>query len=283
MSVPHMTPANALRTHWPEYLIEAWALGMFMVSAGLVTLLVESVASPLRAALPDPVVRRSLIGLAMGLTAVALIYSRWGQRSGAHMNPAVTLTFLALRRIAPWDAAFYVLAQFVGASVGVLAVAVLAGSAFAAPEVNYVATLPGRAGPAVAFIAEALISGGLMITVLALSGHARLARVTGLCAGGLIALYVALEAPLSGMSMNPARSLASAAPAHLWQGLWIYFTAPPLGMLAAAGLYRLLPGRLRGGCAKLDHCPDLPCIHCGHVPPDDLLPIASSRSAAHDS
>jgi aquaporin Z len=276
-----MTAANALRAHWPEYLIEAWALGMFMVSAGVVTLLVESPASPLRAALPDPLLRRALIGLAMGLTAVALIYSRWGQRSGAHINPAVTLTYLALGRIAPWDATFYVIAQFVGASLGVVAVVALAGPAFAAPEVNYVATLPGHAGPAVAFFAELLISGGLMIAVLMLSAHPRLARLTGLCAGALVAVYVALEAPLSGMSMNPARSLASAAPAGAWRYLWIYFTAPPLGMLAAAGLYVLRPNRRPGGCAKLDHCPDLPCIHCGQMPLGGPPPVPSA--ARHDA
>ena len=271
-----MTATASLRAHWPEYLIEAWALGMFMVSAGVVTLLLESPASPLRAALPDPLVRRALIGLAMGLTAVALIYSRWGQRSGAHLNPAVTLTFLALGRVAPWDAAFFMAAQFLGGLAGILAVAAFAGSAFAAPEVNFVATLPGRAGPTAAFVAELLISGGLMLTVLWMSAHPRLARLTGACAGGLIALYVAVEAPLSGMSMNPARSLASAAPAHLWQHLWIYFTAPPLGMLAAAGTYVLLRRQRSGGCAKLDHRPDLPCIHCGQVPPGEPLAITPS-------
>src|SRR6185436_13047471 len=94
-----------LRQHWPEYLIEAWALGMFMISAACVTALLEHPASPVHQVIPNAFARRALIGLAMGLTAIALIYSPWGQRSGAHMNPATTLTFLRLGKITLWDTA----------------------------------------------------------------------------------------------------------------------------------------------------------------------------------
>src|SRR6266496_5613366 len=101
---------RALQEHWPEYLIEAWALGTFMISAAMFTALLEYPASPVHQAIPNAFLRRSLIGLAMGFTAIALIYSPWGQRSGAHMNPATTLTFLHLRKIAPWDGFFYIAA-----------------------------------------------------------------------------------------------------------------------------------------------------------------------------
>jgi len=84
---------TALARHWPEYLIEAWALGMFMVSASLFTLWFEDPASVLNHSIMNSDVRRALIGLAMGATAVLLIYSPWGKRSGAHMNPAVTVAF----------------------------------------------------------------------------------------------------------------------------------------------------------------------------------------------
>ena len=79
---------RVLKQHWPEYLIEAWALGTFMVSAALFTALLEYPGSPAHQLIPNSDVRRALIGLAMGLIAIALIYSPWGQRSGAHMNPA---------------------------------------------------------------------------------------------------------------------------------------------------------------------------------------------------
>jgi aquaporin Z len=257
---------EALQRHWPEYLIEASALGLFMVSAGLVVVLIESAGSPIRSLLPNPGLRRALVGLAMGLTAIALIYSRWGQRSGAHMNPAVTLTYLLLGRIRRWDAAFYIGAQFVGGVAGVALVLVVAGSAFSSAEVNYVATMPGSAGVGAAFMTEVAMSALMMFTVLTVSSRPRLAAYTGVFAGALVALFITVGAPLSGMSMNPARSFASAYPAGLWQHLWVYFTAPVLGMTLAALLRRALPGLGPLPCAKLVHPDDVRCIHCGHEP-----------------
>src|SRR5262249_24478054 len=160
-----------------------------------------------------------LIGVAMGLTAIALIYSPWGKRSGAHMNPAVTLTFWMLGKIRGRDALGYAVAQFLGGLAGVGLVLAALGEHFAGPPVSYVATLPAH-GVTLAFVFEVAISCGLMSAVLAFSSHPRLAPYTGLAAGVLVACYVAFEAPYSGMSMNPARSFASAAPAGLWSSLW---------------------------------------------------------------
>jgi aquaporin Z len=262
-----VSPSRALSEHWPEYLIEGWALGSFMLSAAFFTMLLEHPASPLNAALGNEHLRRALVGVAMGLTAVALIYSPWGKRSGAHMNPAVTLTFLRLGKVAPIDALFYVLAQFAGGLAGVLLAIALAGAAFTAPPVAFIATRPGAAGVGAAFLAETLISFGLMLMVLVFTGRPRLVPFTGLAAGVLVATYIAVEAPLSGMSMNPARSFASAAPAHVWSDLWLYFSAPLLGMLAAAEVVMRTLGRAQVRCAKLQHAHDQRCIHCGYVPP----------------
>ena len=259
--------SRSVATNWPEYLIEAWALGMFMLSAGLVTVFVESPRSPVLARVADPDLRRLIIGLAMGLTAVALIYSPWGRRSGAHMNPAVTLSFLLLGKMRSVDALFYCVAQVIGGFAGVLLAWGIAGGAFSAPQVNYVATMPGAAGAGVAFVAEFGISMLMMLTVLTVSSRPRVAPYTGICAGLLVAAFITFEAPLSGMSMNPARSLASAAPAGLWQHLWLYFTAPVLGMTTAALVWRRTQGRSAVPCAKLAHPADVRCIHCGHEPP----------------
>src|SRR5262249_58512362 len=219
------------------------ALGSFMIAAGLVATALGSQASALSNVVVDPMLRNVISGAAMGLTAILLIHSPWGKRSGAHMNPAVTLTFLRLGKTNGWDALFYIVAQIVGGTIGVLLVAVLLGHAFTDAPVSYAATMPGAGGPAVAFAAELAISAVLMFVILSLSGTQRFARLTGFAAGMLVALYISFEAPLSGMSMNPARTFASAAPAMRWDHYWIYVFAPLMGMLGAAQLFVATRGR----------------------------------------
>jgi aquaporin Z len=253
---------TALRRHWPEYVMEAAELAAFMISACLFAVLLDHPGSALSGLVPHPAVRRVLTGLAMGATAIAIIYSPWGKQSGAHFNPAVTLTFWRLGRITRWDAAFYILAQFAGALVGVLTAAAVLGARIAHPAVNYVATLPGAWGTLPAFLAELAMSFGLMSVVLIASDTPRLARLTGVFCGMLVAIYIALEAPISGMSMNPARSFAPALAARLWGELWVYLIAPPLGMLLAAEVSMRLRGARSAGCAKLQHQNSRRCIFC---------------------
>jgi len=254
------SPSDTVREHWPEYLMEAAGLGLFMISAAVVTSLIEYPHSALYHLLPDPVIRRVLIGIAMGLTAIGIIYSPWGKRSGAHLNPAVTVTFLRLGKIQGLDALFYVLAQFVGSSMGLLLAAMAIGMAIEYPTVNYVVTVPGLGGTWIAFLAEVCISFWLMLVVLIVSNRTKLNAWTGIFAGTLVALYIAVEAPFSGMSMNPARSFASALPAHLWTDFWVYLTAPLLGMLLAAECYVRVRGAHRVLCAKLHHHNGARCI-----------------------
>jgi aquaporin Z len=232
--------------------MEAAGLGAFMLSACFFATLLEHPASPIHHAIASPLARRALMGAAMGLTAVGIIYSPWGRQSGAHLNPAVTLAFFRLGKIEPWDAVFYALAQFAGGIAGVALAIVTLGTAVGHPSVHYVATTPGAGGPWVALGAEAAISLGLMTTVLVVSNTPSLARFTGLFAGALVALYITAVAPISGMSMNPARTTASALPAHLWTALWVYFVGPPLGMLLATEIHRRLVAT-PVFCAKLHH------------------------------
>jgi aquaporin Z len=205
---------SAFQQHWPEYLMEAAGLGLFMLSACTFGTLLESPASPVRQALPDPFVRRFLMGLAMAVTAISIIYSPWGKQSGAHLNPSVTLTFFRLGKVASWDALFYVTAQFIGGMAGVLLAEMVLGQALAEPPVHYVVTMPGVGGPWAAFLAEVVITFLLMSVVLTVTNTPRLARHTGLFVGTLVATYITLEGPLSGMSMNPARTFGSALPAQ---------------------------------------------------------------------
>ena len=104
------------------------------------------------------------------------------------------------------------------------------------------------------------VSFGLFYTVLATSNHPRWARFTRYAVAGLVAIYITFESPLSGMSMNPARTFASAAVGEFWTALWIYFLAPPLGMVAAAAVYRFTGRRRHVFCAKLHHHNPERCI-----------------------
>jgi aquaporin Z len=260
MTKPEWPMLDALKRHWPEYLMEAAGLGIFMVSACAFTILLYHPESPALRILPQEFPRRALMGLAMGLTAAGIIYSPWGKQSGAHLNPAVTLTFYRLGKVSTWDAVYYVIAQFAGGAAGITLVAVCAGPLIAHPSVNYIATLPGRGGPGAAFFAEFVIALILMAVVLVVANTPRLARFTGWCAGACVAVFITFEAPFSGMSMNPARTFGSAVWPQLWDSLWIYFLAPPLGMLAAAAVYRAFNSR--GPCAKHHHQNNKRCIFC---------------------
>jgi len=221
----------ALKTNWTKYLIEGWALGMFMISATFFAGFLELPQLPARHLIADPFVRRWLGGCAMGVTLVCLVYSGWGRRSGAHMNPAVTLTFLYLKKISRCDAAWYIAAQFAGGAAAMLLFKTLFPAFTAAPEVNYVLTRPGMAGIATAFLAEVAISLGMILTVLYSSDYKKTAPYTGVLAGLLLMLYITFESPLSGTSMNPARSIASALAAENFDYQWIFLTAPLIGML----------------------------------------------------
>lgn len=258
---------DALKHHWPEYLMEGAELGLFMISAGLFGVLLEYPGSPVHQALPNPVLRRVLMGLAMGATAITIVYSPWGKQSGAHFNPSVTLTFFRLGKVRGCDAMFYIVAQFLGGLTGILLVAVVLRMMLAHPNVNYVATLPGSRGVLAAWVAEVVITFILMVVILRAT-NSRVARFTGVFAGMLVATYIALESPISGMSMNPARSFASAVPAQALSTLWIYFTAPPVGMLLAAETYLRLRGGSQVACAKLHHQNNKRCIHCGEGMPN---------------
>lgn len=267
-----MANLPARREQFVAYLIEAWALGSFMLAACVAVVMVDGLLPQSPALL-----QRLLVGVAMGLTAFALIGSPWGQRSGAHMNPAVTLTYLLLGRITAGDACGYIGAQFVGGALGVWCAWLLCGAALAAPDVDFVATRPGAGGPLAALCAEITISGLMMFTVLELSSDERRAHWTPYAAATLIALFITCEAPLSGMSMNPARSFASATAAGHWSTLWIYFVGPLLGMAGAALLQRHR-GRA-GHCAKLLHPLDQPCIHCGQPGHTSDLPLGGHDHA----
>lgn len=256
------TPTGSLTlAHWPEYLMEGACLGLFLMSACVFGVLLEHPMSPTHQALENAAVRRAIGGVAMGLTLIALVYTPWGKRSGAHMNPAFTLTFYSLGKIAGLDAAFYVASQFAGGIIGVELADLLIGAPLRHGAVNWVVTSPG-AGYSIwsVFAAELAISCLQMLLVLFVSNSRRLSRWTPFVAGAMVALYIFVEGPVSGMSMNPARTFGSAFVAQDYTALWLYFAAPLAGMLAAGQLYANCFGLHRVLCAKLHHHNQERCI-----------------------
>ena len=111
--------AASLRQHWPEYLMEAGEMSLFVFCICSFATLLQHPASPVRHFFISGIVRRALMGLAVGATVMAVIMSPWGKQSGGHINPAMTFAFYRLGKLRPWDALFYGVAQFSGATIGV--------------------------------------------------------------------------------------------------------------------------------------------------------------------
>jgi aquaporin Z len=245
--------AEAINAHWKEYLMEGAELGAFMLSTCIFGFLIYSNRSPLNSLALSPTFESSLMGIAMATTVFLVIQSPFGRRSGAHFNPAVTLTFFCLGRMHRWDAVFYVAAHFGGAVAGLLLARAIVGLPLSAPPVQYMVTLPGKYGSTVAFAFEFLLSVLLMSTVLYTSNHRLFVRFTPAFVALLTVLYFVLSSSISGFSVNPARSFSSALFAWIWRGIWIYFAAPCLGMLTAAAIYIKWLGTDRVHCAKVFH------------------------------
>ena len=257
-----------LRCHWRHYLAEAAGLAFFITCGSLFTVALEHPASWLHQALPDMVLlRRGLLGVGMGLVIVAIVYTPWGKQSGAHINPAVTLAFWQLGKMRRADALWYVVAQVLGGLGAAALWAVVLGRYYAHPSVHYVTTKPGPAGIGTALAAEFLISFMLMGVLLGALHHPRLKKAAGWLVGGLLLLYITFETPYSGMSLNPARSLASAVVASDFRGLWVYFVAPPAAMWLAAVLFLRFYHGQELACAIVAGCDSMPNSPHAEEPP----------------
>ncbi|HET7539410.1 MAG TPA: aquaporin [Polyangiaceae bacterium] len=252
------------------YAMDGALLALFMVSACLSVVLLEHPSSPLRQQIDSDFVRRALIGVAMGLTALALIYSPWGKRSGAFMNPALILCLLRLGKLEPKDALGYSVAQFLGAALGVFSCDCFFHPWLSHPAVNYVVTAPGARGAVVAWLAESSIGFVMLTTTMTVNRVPRLAPRTGVFAAALVALFITFEAPLSGMSLNPARSFGSALLAHSFHDFWIYLSAPVCGMLLGVELQTRLTARHSRLCGKLNHSETVACfVRCKCLDPTE--------------
>jgi len=233
---------ETFKRHRREYLMEAAGLAGFVLGAGCLAVFLEHPDFPaMKGAFggeENAIWRRVPLGLIMG-AYIALVIYLFGEKSGAHINPATTWAFLRLGKINFTDTVFYTLAQFAGAVAAALFLKIALGEWFAHRSVNFGVTKPMPPHNSMsAFVAEFIISFVLMFVVLIVISSKSLEKYAAPVSGVLIALYLIFELPFSGMSLNPARSFAAALAANKWEHLWIYFVAPPVAMLLAGEIYK---------------------------------------------
>ena len=247
-----------MKDQLPAYLSELVGTAIMMaIGVGAITLF-WAPGSPVPRIDPERL-RLLATGLIFAGGATLVVYSPLGRMSGGHLNPAVTCAFWRLGRINSRDAVVYVIAQTIGAVAGVAAVRLVAGDLGTSVELGM--TRPGvGVSPFAASVFEIAITFALMFLILAFLNKPTLAPRTGIAAGSLVALLVMLEAPLTGTSLNPARSLAPALLMQRLDGVWIYLVAPPIGALLAAAAWRGRWGSRQALiCAKLYHAGPSPC------------------------
>ncbi len=228
------------KNNWNFYAMEALAIAGFMLSAAFTSIFLEHPDSPIAQTqlAVHPVWRNIILGLVMGVYIFA-IATAIGKLSGAHANPTLTLAFFRLKKIAFVEVCAYLAAQFLAAIATILLLTLTMGKLFANPLIDYSITKP-KPGHSLgaSYIAEFIISFIFVIVTLFVLSSKKLEKYNALIAGILIASFLIFELRYSGMSMNPARSFASALVAWKWQGLWIYFVAPIFAMLLATEIFK---------------------------------------------
>ncbi len=233
--------------------MEAAELGVLMFCICVCGTALYSNTSPVKGFGLTPTGKAFCMGIAIALATALIIRSPFGRRSGAHFNPAITFAYFHLGRIHRWDALHYMASHFIGAVAGVFVAHQILRDSLAAKPVSYLITTPGDYGSVIAFIAEFALSALLMGLVLFATNHRHLARFSPYFVALITVFYYAFCPSLSGFSVNPARSFSSALFAWIWQGIWVYFLAPGLGMLVAASVYARIQGRQKVYCAKVFH------------------------------
>lgn len=176
------------------------------------------------------------VGLIFGLVIAAMIYAT-GHISGAHLNPAVTLGFVLARHFPLRRMASYWIAQLAGAVAAAASLRLILGDV-----AHLGVTQPmGDGGVWQSFALESLLTFFLMFVIMAVATDTRaVGQAAALAIGATVGLEALFAGPISGASMNPARSLGPALVDWMWTGQWVYLTAPFLGGAGAALVYRWL-------------------------------------------
>jgi aquaporin Z len=222
--------------------------------------------------------RLLITGLLFAGTGSLVAISPLGRRSGAHLNPTVTLAFWLRGNVHPHDLLGYIASQFGGALLGTLAVEAIWGHT--ARVLQFGATVPGHGldGTQAAGV-ETLMTAALILAILLMTSHPGTARWTPLVVWIVVAALVWQGAPYTGTSLNPARSFGPALLGHQLGVYWIYVVGPLAGSLLAAGLHEVLPGD-RPVTAKLFHDPAYRSTLGGSLPISDSSGADTGRPPA---
>ena len=243
---------NAEALHRREWLAELVGTALLLMGGLSAITLDFGSRSPVVSLLPSHSMRLLLTGALFAATGSLIAISPLGRISGAHLNPAVSLAFWLSGKMHHHDVGAYVAAQLVGACIGATA-AKLAWHDLA--TAGYGVTRPGPSiSPIGAVLIEAAMTALLLLTILLFLSRMQTARWTPLAVWFVATMLVWQGAPLTGTSLNPARSLGPAFAAANFHDLWIYFVGPPAGA-AIATLAAVAGMRLRPVTAKLFHDP----------------------------
>ncbi len=187
------------------------------------------------------------VALVFGLVVMAMVFAT-GHLSGAHLNPAVTVAFALTRHFPARDVGAYVLAQVLGAAAAALCLlAVWPGA-----PADLGATVPSI-GAAGALLYETLLTAILMFVITAVATDVRaVGSGAALAIGGAVALDALFGGPVTGASMNPARSLGPAAAAGEWTSFWVYVAGPIVGAALGALAYQLIRGEMARPAPEAD-------------------------------
>lgn len=246
--------------HWSEYGAELLGTAFNLLVGFSIITFDFGKGLPMERLVPDPGIRLLINGLIFAGSGSLFAISPLGKLSGAHLNPCLSLAFWVQGKMHKQDLIGYVVGQFLGAIIGTFLVTVVWGSY--AASVNNGLTLPGK-GYAIwyVFLAEVFMTCLLILSIFVFLSSHRLMRWTPVMTWLLVATMVWLGAPVSGTSLNTARSIGPALVSMIWQYQWLYCIAPPLGALLAVVVFRIISvGELELLTCKIFHSPHYRCI-----------------------
>jgi aquaporin Z len=238
--------------YWRSAFAEFFGTAL-LVSIGVSAVILNfGTGSFLKETIHDPAVRRLLTGFLFGLTGAAIAFSHLGKISGAHINPVVSLAFFLSKKISLKTTFIYFFSQLSGGVIGALPLLFWGKTG---RSIDFGATLPGAGYPLWQAVAGEIATTFFLIAGLYIFiGHRKLRRFTPLLFPFLYAVMVYLEAPISGTSTNPARSLGPMLISGNFTGWWIYWIGPVMGCVFAVAFHKFALFRIfRVEVAKLYH------------------------------